>query len=132
MTIKRKLLTGTTISLCALALTVPMTFAACPVQSDCGCDKATTEIVTPDNATCSKCKKTNCDCDKKGFFGMFKKNDCGCEQPKTDCGCPTGGAAPCIESKPLNQQTYAYPNGVYSHANSTYVGELQNNANVND
>ena len=36
MTIKRKFLQGATISLCALALTVPMSFAACPVS---GCDK---------------------------------------------------------------------------------------------
>ena len=128
MTIKRKLLTG----MFALSLTIPMTFAACPVTSDgCGCNKDT-EIVTPDNATCSKCKKQNCDCNKRNWF--FQKNRCNdpCEKPKSDCGCPTGGAAPCIESKPLNQQSYAYPSAIYSHANTQYVGEEKNNAQIGD
>ena len=128
MTIKRKLLTG----MFALSLTVPMTFAACPVTSDgCGCN-SDTEIVTPDNATCSKCKKSNCDCAKRRWF--FQKNKCSdpCEKPKSDCGCQTGGAAPCKESKPLNQQSYAYPNAIYSHANSQYVGEEKNNALIGD
>ena len=128
MTIKRKLLTG----MFALSLTIPMTFAACPVTSDglgCGSDN---EIVTPDNATCSKCKKSNCDCAKKRWF--FQKNRCNdpCETPKSDCGCPTGGAAPCKESKPLNQQSYAYPSAIYSHANSQYVGEEANSAAIGD
>ena len=73
MTIKRKLLQGATIGICAMALTVPMTFAACPVASDC--DKAKTEIVNPSNATCSKCKKTDCECNKKSFFDNFRKQD---------------------------------------------------------
>ena len=128
MTIKRKLLTGATISMCALALTIPMTFAACPVSSDdCGCSQ-NEEIVTPDNATCSKCKKSDCDCQKK------KKHDkCdSIEEEKSDCGCPTGGAAPCTESKPLNQQSYAYPNAIYSNANQTYVGDELNSTAIGD
>ncbi len=127
MTIKKRLLRGATISFCALALTVPMTFAACPVQNDCGCDKTTSEIVTPDNATCSKCKKSDCGCKKQ------KKSKCDpCEKKKSDCGCPTGAAAPCIQKKPLNQQTYAYPNAIYSHSNSAIVGEEMNNAQTSD
>ena len=128
MTIKRKLLTG----MFALSLTIPMTFAACPVTSSgCGCN-SDNEIVTPDNATCSKCKKSNCDCGKRKWF--FQKNNCNdpCEKPKSDCGCPTGGAAPCKESKPLNQQSYAYPSAIYSHANTQYVGEESNNALIGD
>ena len=55
-----------------------------------------------------------------------------CKKKKADCGCPTGAAAPCIETKPLNQQTYAYPNSIYSHSNSAQVGEMKNNAVIND
>ena len=123
MTIKRKLLKGATVSVFALALTIPMTFAACPVASsdDCGCTQKE-EIVTPDNATCSKCKKSDCACQKKR-----KHDKCApCEEKKSDCGCPTGGAAPCIESKPLNEQSYAYPNAIYSNANQAYIGEEKN------
>ena len=128
MTIKRKLITG----MFALSLTIPMTFASCPVTSnDCGCNRGD-EIVTPDNATCSKCKKSNCSCNKKKWF--FQKNRCNdpCAKPKSDCGCATGGAAPCKESKPLNQQSYAYPSAIYSHANSQYVGQEANNAMIGD
>lgn len=134
MTIKRKLLRGATISLCALALTVPMTFAACPVADDCGC-RNESEIVTPDTATCSKCKKADCNCHKKKSKCdpcETKKSDCGCEQQKSDCGCPTGAAAPCVECKPLNQQTYAYPNAIYSNSNQAQVGENYNNAQINE
>ena len=53
MSINRKFLLGTAITFCSLALTVPMTYAACPVASDCGCNQQK-EITTPDNATCSK------------------------------------------------------------------------------
>ena len=127
MAIKRKFLQGATISLCALALTVPMSFAACPVS---GCDNneyTNSEIVTPDTATCSKCKKSDCDCHKK------KRKAEPCEKPKKqDCDCPTGGAAPCVECQPLNKQTYAYPNAIYSNSNSAYVGEVENNASIND
>ncbi|MBR1616788.1 S-layer homology domain-containing protein, partial [bacterium] len=105
----------------------PMTYGACPVSGDCGCNKSD-EIVTPDNATCSKCKKADCGCQKKR---KHKKCD-PCETQKSDCGCQTGGAAPCIETKPLNQQTYAYPNAIYSHSNQTYVGEELNNAQIGD
>lgn len=127
MTIKRKFLQSATISLCALALTVPMSFAACPVS---GCDNneySNTEIVTPDNATCSKCKKADCNCHKK-------KHKCDpCEKPKKeDCDCPTGGAAPCVECQPLNKQTYAYPNAIYSNSNTANVGEIENSATIND
>ena len=127
MTIKRKIMLGSALAFCSLALSVPMTFAACPVTSDCGCDKKS-EIVTPDNATCSKCKQADCACEKKG---LFQKK---CDPCKTndDCGCQTGAAAPCIESKPLNQQTYAYPNAIYSNSNSSQVGEMRNNAKIND
>lgn len=126
MTIKRKLLLSATVGFCALALTVPMSFAACPVDNGC-LNRDDSQIVTPDNATCSKCKKSDCNCHKK----KSKCNSCE-KQQKSDCGCPTGGAAPCIESKPLNQQTYAYPNAIYSNAHTTTVGELQNSAQVND
>lgn len=151
MTIKRKLLSGATITFCTLALTVPMSFAACPVS---GCNNSTGEIVTPDNATCSKCHKTNCDCNKKKFT-LFKKKSCDCqtgaaaptcdscekpkcntcnpcEKPKNDCGCETGAAAPCIESKPFNHQTYAYPGAVYSNTNAAQVGENNNNATISE
>ena len=98
MTIKRKLLTG----MFALSLTIPMTFAACPVTNDdCGCNKDS-EIVTPDNATCSKCKKSNCDCNKKSWFSRKSKCD-PCEKQKSDCGCPTGGAAPVIDADLMPQ-----------------------------
>lgn len=128
MTIKRKFVLGATMTFCALALTVPMSFAACPVSSDCGCSKATDEIVTPDNATCSKCKKADCDCEKKR-----RKHKCDpCETQKNDCGCPSGGAAPCVETKPLNQQSYAYPNAIYSHTNEAFVGEEANNTQIGD
>ena len=124
MTIKRKLLSSVTLGLCAFALTVPMSFAACPISSDCAQNE---EIVTPDNATCSKCKKADCECEKK------RKHNCDpCEKQKTDCDCPTGAAAPCIESKPLNQQTYAYPNAIYSNSNTANVGETNNTATIND
>ena len=154
MNIKRKLTLGAASTFCALALTVPMSFAACPVAPDCGCDRATAPIVTPDNATCSKCKQNPCCCQKKNFFsGLFdkkddcgcttgaaappcgceeKKPDCGCEEKKPDCGCATGGAAPCIETKKLKHQTYAYPNAIYSHSNEAYVGETLNGAQIND
>ena len=126
MTIKRKFLKGATISLCALALTVPMSFGACPIS---GCDKEynETEIVTPDTATCSKCKKSDCNCHKK-------KHKCDpCEKPKKqDCDCPTGGAAPCVECQPLNKQTYAYPNAIYSNSHHANVGEVQNSTSIND
>ena len=124
MTIKRNLLVSSTLTLCALALTVPMSFAACPLSDDCGCSKQNSEIVTPDNATCSKCKKSDCACEKKR-----KKDKCDpCEKKKSDCGCPTGAAAPCVESKPLNQQSYAYPNAIYSNANTALVGDDNFNA----
>ncbi len=123
MTIKRIFLKGATISLCALALTVPMSFAACPVDN---CDN-NTEIVTPDTASCSKCKKSDCNCHKK-------KHKCDpCEkQKKQDSDCPTGGAAPCTECQPLNKQTYAYPNAIYSNSHQANVGEVQNSASIND
>lgn len=153
MTIKRKLVLGATTTFCALALTVPMSFAACPVAPDCGCERAQAPIVTPDSATCSKCKQDPCACKKKKnlFTGMFSKKDdcncttgaaapCGCEEKKPDCGCEkkqddcgcTGAAAPCIETKPLNQQTYAYPNAIYSHSNQAQVGETFNGAEISD
>ena len=153
MIIKRKLVLGATTTFCALALTVPMSFAACPVSPDCGCEKTSAPIVTPDNASCSKCKQNPCSCkEKKNFFtDLFskdndcgcqtgaaapcgceeKKNDCGCEKKQDDCGC-TGGAAPCIETKPLNQQTYAYPNSIYSNANHAQVGENYDTASISD
>lgn len=131
MTIKRKLLSGAVLTVCSLALTVPMTFAACPLSDDCG-SKNESHIVTPDNATCSKCKKTNCDCNKRRWFFQKKKCNDPCEKPKSDCGCPTGGAAPCKESKPLNQQSYAYPSAIYSQTNSALVGEDMNNATIGD
>ena len=156
MNIKRKLLSGATVTFCALAMTVPMSFAACPVAPDCGCNQKTSQILTPDTATCSKCNKTNCECQKKGMFDFFKKSkkadcgcttgaaapsDCGCEkatapdcgcEEKKDCDCPTGGAAPCIETRPLNQQTYSYPNSVYSNSHSAQVGQHLDNATIND
>lgn len=126
MTIKRKLIAG----MFALSLTIPVTFAACPVASDdCGLNNDS-EIVTPSNATCSKCKKSNCNCTKKRR-SLKRKSDSGAKQ-NSDCGCQTGAAAPCKESKPLNQQSYAYPNAIYSHANSQFLGESSNNAQVND
>ena len=72
MTIKRKLVLGATTTFCALALTVPMTFAACPVASDCGCERAQAPILTHYNETCSKCKQNPCCCEKKkNFFSNF-------------------------------------------------------------
>lgn len=132
MTIKRKIMLGTALTFCSLAISVPMTFAACPVSNDCGCNQ-NSQIVTPDTATCSKCKQNDCGCQKKGLF-QKKSNKCDpCQTAKKDdCGCATGAAAPCIESKPLNQQTYAYPNAVYSNSNSSQVGEKLNNATIND
>lgn len=154
MTIKKRLVLGATTTFCALALTVPMSFAACPVAPDCGCERAQAPIVTPDNATCSKCKQNPCCCnEKKNFFsGLFNKNndcgcttgaaapcgceekkpDCGCVEKKPDCGCQTGGAAPCIETRPLNQQTYAYPNSIYSNADHAQVGESYNTAGISE
>lgn len=131
MTIKRKLMLGTALTFCSLAISVPMTFAACPVNSDCGCNK-TSEIVTPDTANCSKCKQDDCSCQKKGLFQKRSSSCDPCQTKKDDCGCPTGAAAPCTECKPLNQQTYAYPNAIYSNTNSSQVGEMHNNATIND
>lgn len=146
------LLSGSAITFCALALTVPMTFAACPLADDCDCNKSTSEIVTPDNATCSKCRKKNCDCNKKSF-SLFKKKNCNsqtgaaapcdsCKKDKPDCACnqmpkdsndyQTGAAAPCTETKPFNHQTYAYPGAIYSNTNTTQVGENYNNATINE
>ncbi len=152
MTIKRMLLSGVTMTFCAFALTVPMTLGACPLNTDCDCNKSTSEIVTPDNATCAKCKKKNCDCEKKSFNPFRKKNsdcetgaavptdpckkeksDCGCNKvQKEDCGCNTGAAAPCVETQPYNHQTYAYPSAIYSNSNTTQVGEDLNNATINE
>ena len=99
MTIKRKLVLGATTTFCALALTVPMSFAACPVEDNCGCDRTSQTIVTPDNATCSKCKQNPCACEKKNFFSnLFNRNN-------DDCGCTTGAAAPVIEF------SFVYVNG---------------------
>ena len=126
MSINRKFLLGTAITFCSLALTVPMTFAACPVAPDCGCNQQK-EITTPDNATCSKCKQKDCACEKK----HKKCNPCETSK-KDDCGCATGGAAPCKETKPLNQQTYAYPNSIYSNSNTSQVGEYKNNATIGE
>ena len=153
MTIKRKLALSATTTLCALALTVPMTFAACPIASDCECQQKTaTPIVTPSNATCEKCHQSPCACEKKNFFSNLfdknndcdcetgaaapcgceeKKNDCGCEKKQDDCGC-TGGAAPCIETTPYNQQTYAYPNSIYSNSNHAQVGDYADAASINE
>ncbi len=126
MTIKRKLIAG----MFALSLTVPMTFASCPVTGDDCAGNNDSEIVTPSNATCSKCKKNDCSCNKKRW--TLKRKSDPCAKQKSDCGCKTGGAAPCKESKPINQQSYAYPGAIYSHANSQFLGEDGNNAQIGD
>ncbi len=95
------------------ALTVPASFADCPIYSDLDMNK-----VTPDKAMC-KMKE--------------KKED------KCNRGCPTGYASPCtckdkdkvdIEHK-MKMQSYAYPNDIYSPANSTLTG-IDNNTVVSD
>lgn len=140
MTIKKFLLSATVASV--FALTVPVTFAACPVSNDCGCPDSSIQKVTPENATCKKCKSDPCKCKK-----MKKKKrhcdpcetgaaapapDCGCNKVKSDCDC-TGAAAPtCIKAHQPKAQVYAYPNSVYSNADAAVVGESTNTAAIND
>ena len=48
MTIKKFVLSATVVSV--FALTVPVSFAACPLNNDCGCPDTCVEKVTPENA----------------------------------------------------------------------------------
>lgn len=138
MTIKKFLLTATAAAT-VFAFTVPVSFAACPVGGACPVDNGQ-QIVTPENATCNKCKQkmSNCKCKKKHFFQRKKCDPCEtgaaapceqCNQPKNDCGCKT----PCYDSKVnTNAQSYAYPNAVYSNTNNAVVGEVNNSALIKD
>ncbi len=132
MTINKFLLTAT-LALSVCAVTVPTSFAACPVGGACPVEQS--QAVTPNNATCNKCHKQMSDCNcKKDFFGFLKRNKC--DPCKT-----TGAAAPCnckqkndcYEHKDLmNSQSYAYPGAIYSPANNAVVGELNNSAVIKD
>lgn len=141
MTIKKFVLSATVVSV--FALTVPVSFAACPLNNDCGCPDTCVEKVTPENAVCKKCNQTPCKCKKE----KKKKHkcdpcetgaaapapDCGCEVQKDDCGCTTGAAAPsCVQAAQPKAQVYAYPNSIYSNANEAVVGESSNTAAIND
>lgn len=80
MTTKKFFLTATLVAT-VFAFTVPVSFAACPTGGACPVESV--QKVTPDTATCSKCKqeKDKCKCKKA------KKKKC---DP-----CETGAAAPC-------------------------------------
>lgn len=127
MTIKNFVLSATVASV--FALTVPVSFAACPLTSDCGCPDAI-QKVTPDNAVCSKCNQSPCKCKKEKKKKKHKCDPCQTgAAASTDCGCnaPTN----CEKAKQPGLQTYAYPNSIYTNANSSVVGE-NNSATVND
>lgn len=141
MTIKKFVLSATVVSV--FALTVPVSFAACPINSDCGCPDQCMEKVTPENSVCRKCNQAPCKCKKE----KKKKHkcdpcetgaaapapDCGCEVQKDDCGCTTGAAAPsCVQAAQPKAQVYAYPNSVYSNANAAVVGESADTAAIAD
>lgn len=141
MTIKKFLLTATAVAT-VFAFTVPVSFAACPTGGACPIESV--QKVTPDTATCNKCKQkaSNCKCKKDSFFnfGRFKKCD-PCEtgaaapcQKSPDCGCKKEKCAPkCYDGKEhMNLQTYAYPGAVYSPANNAVVGDLNNSATIKD
>ena len=142
MSIKNFVLSATVASV--FALTVPVSFAACPLNNDCGCSEPVVQKITPENATCSKCKKSPCKCKKvkkqkkcdpcETGAAVPAKTDCGCEkQTKSDCGCKTGAAAPtCVQSAQPKAQVYTYPNSIYSNANAAVVGESANTAVIND
>lgn len=143
MTIKKILLTATAAAT-VFALTVPVSFAACPTGGACPIENQ--QLVTPENATCNKChqKMDSCNCKKKSFFnfGFLKRsNKCDpcqtgaaapcnkCNTQKSDCGCKDQ----CYEDKAhTNLQTYAYPGAVYSNANNAVVGETNNSAMIKD
>ena len=63
MTIKNFVLSATVASV--FALTVPVSFAACPVDNNCGCPEPCMEKVTPETAVCKKCNQTPCKCKKE-------------------------------------------------------------------
>lgn len=63
MTTKKFFLTATLVAT-VFAFTVPVSFAACPTGGACPVESV--QKVTPDTATCSKCKqeKDKCKCKK--------------------------------------------------------------------
>ena len=138
MTIKKFVLGATVASV--FAFTVPVSFAACPIDNNCGCPDPCMEKVTPENATCSKCKQSPCKCKKHKkdkcdpceTGAAAPAPDCGCDKHKDDCGCETGAASSCLQSPQPKAQVYAYPNSVYSNANAAVVGESANAAVIND
>ena len=142
MTIKKFVLCATAASV--FALTVPVSFAACALNNDCGCPDSAVQKVTPETAVCKKCNQDPCKCKKQKKKKHRKCDpcetgaaapapDCGCDMPKNDCGCDTGAAAPtCVQSPQPKAQVYAYPNSIYSNANAAVVGESTNAAVIND
>lgn len=139
MTIKKFLLTATAAAT-VFAFTVPVSFAACSTGGACPIEQ---QVVTPDTATCHKCKQkvNDCKCKKKSKFTLFKKKcdpcttgaaaPCDkCKVPKDDCGCKT----PCYDANKVNtnMQSYAYPGAVYSTANNAVLGEINNAAVLKD
>ena len=139
MTIKKFVLSATVASV--FALTVPVSFAACPITSDCGCPDSTVQKVTPSTATCSKCHQSPCKCKKTKKWRQKSCDPCqtGAAAPARDCGCdvPKCNECPttkndCIKANQPKAQVYAYPNSVYSNANAAVVGESVNTAAIND
>ena len=140
MTIKKFFLTATAAA-AVFAFTVPVSFAACSTGGACPIESV--QKVTPDTATCHKCKQKKQDCKCKKVKKAKKCDPCetgaaascdSCRQTVEDCKCKKDKCAkPCYDSKThTNLQTYAYPGAVYSPANNAVVGELNNNAVIKD
>ncbi|MCD8024104.1 MAG: S-layer homology domain-containing protein [Candidatus Gastranaerophilales bacterium] len=140
MTIRKILLTAT-MAATVFAFTVPVSFAACSTGGACPVES--TQAVTPDTATCHKCKekKQNCKCKKEKRAKKCDPCQTGaaapcdsCKQKADDCKCKKDKCqAPCYEHKDnVNLQTYSYPNAVYSPANNAVLGEFNNSAIVKD
>lgn len=148
MTIKKFLLTATAAAT-VFAFTVPVSFAACSTGGACPIDSP--QLVTPETATCHKCKQKVQDCkckQKKNFFSFFQRtNKCdpcttgaaapcdSCKAPVVpDCGCKKDKCGtPCYEDKTnTNLQSYAYPGAVYSPANNAVAGEINNSVTIKD
>ncbi len=154
MTIKKFVLTATAVAT-VFAFTVPVSFAACSTGAACPIEQVK---VTPDTATCTKCKSAMdaCKCKKKSFFKFFKKNKCNpcetgaaapcdpCKVKKNDCDpckkakptcdkCSTGVGSNCLNQRThSNAQVYAYPGAIYSPANVAVTGEATNNSVISD
>ena len=142
MTTKKFFLTATLVAT-VFAFTVPVSFAACSTGGACPIESV--QKVTPDTATCSKCKQTEDKCKCKKAKKKKKCDPCEtgaaapcdpCQKAMDDCNkCKKDKCAkPCYDDSKVNTnlQTYTYPNSVYTNANSAVVGEPNNVAIIKD